>query len=74
MRIYIPAVSRLRLAFWLSQKDPIPGFDRKRWGRFLQAQEDTLYPAELMLLSLAFAEEELQIEGELEHEPAAKNL
>jgi hypothetical protein len=68
MRIYMPALSRVRLAVWLSQRQCIPGIDPKRWKRLLKAQEDVLYPAELMLLSISFPQDEFQIEGEVQYE------
>lgn len=66
MRIYMPALSRVRLAVWLSHKSLIPGLDPQRWERLLRAQEDVLYPAELMLLSMTFPDDDLQIEGEVQ--------
>jgi len=68
MRIYLSALSRVRLAVWLSDKAFIPGFDRKRWKRFLHAQEEVLYPSELMLLSMKYTQDEVILEGELQFE------
>jgi hypothetical protein len=74
MRIYLPALSRVRLAKWLSQKPCIPGFDKRRWERFLRAEEELLFPAEVLLLSVVFSEEQFALEGELQLDQVASLL
>ena len=68
MMIYLSALSRVRLAVWLSDKSSIPGFDTQRWGRLLKAQEEILYPIELMMLSSINPTDVLVLEGEVQQE------
>ena len=66
MMIYLSALSRVRLAVWLSDKSSIPGFDTQRLGRLLKAQEEILHPIELMMLSSTYPMETLMLEGEIQ--------
>ena len=68
MMIYLSALSRVRLAVWLGDKRCFPGFDAQRWERLQKAQEEILYPIELMMLSSINPTDALVLEGEVQQE------